>query len=255
MRGAAMVFHLAAVGWGLHENLPRAAEILTGNLLLNSLMLDAARSAGIQGYLYTSSSAVYPCDLEELDESAAWDRPPHGSEFAFGWAKRIGEIQAQTYHRCCSMPIAIVRPSNPYGPWDNFDPDGSHVIPALIRRAATREHPFVVWGSGRPVRSFIYAGDAARGMLLALERCATSEAINLASSETVSIADLARLVLDLSDYADAQVVFDTSKSDGHPRKMPSVRRAAEKLGLKEYTPLRLGLEKTIAWYKAQRASL
>jgi len=243
------VFHLAAVGWGLHENMKRQPQLLTDNLLMNTTLLDAANRAGVQRYLYTSSSAVYPAYLEHLEEDAPWDQPPHASELAFGWAKRMGEVQAKIYYRHYGMAIAIVRPSNPYGPRDNFDPDKSHVIPALIRRAVAQERPFVVWGTGRVVRSFIHASDVARGMLLALERYAVGEPINLASNETTSIADLVTLVLELSDYPDANLQFDTSKPDGHPRKVPSVQRAAEKLGMGSYIPLREGLKDTIDWYR------
>ena len=249
LRGIELVFNLAAVGWGLHENLRRQADLLTGNILLNTLMLDAAFKAGISGYLYTSSSAVYPGYLEQLDEDAPWDAPPHGSEAAFGWAKRIGELQARVYFENHKLPIAIVRPANPYGPWDNFDPERSHVIPALIRRALAREDPFVVWSSGAPLRSFVYASDAAEMMMLALERCADCRPINIASPELVSIAELVRMVLVAGNHHRARVAFDANKPDGHPRKVPSLRRAAEALGKTDYIPLRDGLARTVEWYR------
>jgi GDP-L-fucose synthase len=248
LRGIELVFHLAAVGWGLHENLRHQAELLTANLLLNTLMLDHAYRAGVRGYLYASSSAVYPGCLEELAEDAPWHEPPHRSEATFGWAKRMGELQARAYYEQCRLPVAIVRPANPYGLWDNFEPQRSHVIPALIRRAEARDNPFMVWGSGRPVRSFIFAADAALLMLLALESAADCRPINIASPQTVTIAELVRLVLDASGHHGAELVFDTDRPDGHPRKIPSVRRAAE-LGMKDYTPLRLGLQRTIQWYR------
>jgi GDP-L-fucose synthase len=248
LRGAELVFHLAAIGWGLHENMKRQGELLTQNLMLNTMLLDDASRAGVRGYLYTSSSSVYPSCLEELDEDAPWDQPPHQSELGFGWAKRMGEIQAQIYHQNCGMPIAIVRPANPYGPWDDFGSERSHVIPALIRRAFAREDPFVVWGSGRPLRSFIYAPDAARVMMLALEKQTSCRPVNIASPQTTSIAELVSLVLRLSGHAGTRVVFDTSKPDGHPRKVPGMRRAAA-LGMTEYISLGQGLEETIAWYR------
>ncbi len=250
LRGIELVFHLAAVGWGLRENMQRQPELLTSNLLLNTAMLDAAYRPGVQGYLYTSSSAVYPGGLEELSEAALWSGPPHPSELNFGWAKRMGEIQARAYFEYYRMPIAIVRPCNPYGPWDSFDLHKSHVIPALIRRALAKENPFTVWGTGRARRSFIFAPDLTQGMLLALERRAVYAPINLASNETTSIAELARLILELCDHREAALYFDPCKPEGHPRKVPSVRRAQE-IGLVSYTPLREGLRQTIAWYLGQ----
>ncbi len=248
LKGIDFVFHLAAIGWGFHENLKRQPQLITDNVLLNTTVLDVAYNQGVERYLYTSSSAVYPGYLQDLDEEADWDKPPHTGELYFGWAKRMGEIQARAYYQYYGMPIAIVRPANPYGPRDNFDPQKSHVIPALIRRAVARENPFNVWGTGKAVRSFVHACDVAKGMLLALEKAAVCEPINLASNETTTITDLVRLVLELSSHTEAELVFDTSKPDGHPRKVPSVRRAAETLGLSEYITLRVGLKETIEWY-------
>lgn len=246
--GADFAFHLAAVGWGLHENMRRQPELLTENVLLNTTSLDAAQRAGVQRYLYTSSSAVYPGDAEELDEVRDWDAPPHHSEASFGWAKRVGEIQARNYFEHYGFPVAIVRPTNPYGPRDNFDPERSHVIPALIRRAVAGEQPFIVWGSGRAVRSFIYAEDVARGMLLALMDAADCEPVNLGSPEAVSIAHVVRLVLRLAGRDDAKVKFDTSKPDGHPRKVPRIDRLRA-IGLNHFTSLEDGLRQTIDWYQ------
>ena len=252
LKGCDSVFHLAAVGWGFHENLKRQPQLLTDNVILNTTVLDTAYRTGVKDYLFTSSSAVYPSYLQDLDEEAPWDQPPHEGESCFGWAKRLGEIQAQAYYEHNGMSIAIVRPSNPYGPRDNFDSDKSHVVPALIRRAISQEGPFVVWGTGKVVRSFVHARDVAKGMLLALEKYAICAPVNLASNETITVADLVKIVLELSGRSEVEISFDTSKSDGHPRKVPKVDRAAEKLGLTDYVPLRTGLKETIEWYVEQK---
>ncbi len=254
-QGADFVFHLAAVGWGFHENLKRQPQILTDNLLLNTIVLDEAHRAGVKRYLFTSSAAVYPPHLETMDEETPWDAPPHGSEKYYAWSKRMGEIQAQAYFEHYGLPIAIVRLFNPYGPGDNFDPDKSHVIPALIRRAIARENPFTVWGTGKPIRSFIHARDAAKGMLLALEKSPGCQPINLSSDETITIGGLVKLILEVSGHSGAEIRFDTDKPDGHPRRVPSVKRAAEKLGLSKYIPLRQGLAETIEWYKNMKNTL
>jgi nucleoside-diphosphate-sugar epimerase len=196
---------------------------------------------------------VYPADAEELDEMRDWDAPPHRSEASFGWAKRVGEIQARSYFEHYGFPVAIVRPTNPYGPHDNFDPERSHVIPALIVRAIAGEKPFKVWGSGRAVRSFIYAKDATRGMLLALMNAADCEPVNLGSPEAVSIADVVRLVLRLAGRDDSEVEFDTSKPDGHPRKVPRIERLRS-IGVDHFTSLEDGLRETIDWYQRSRVT-
>lgn len=248
-RGMDCVFHLAAVGGGLHANLKAPHEIFTTNVLLNTNMLDAASREGVERYLLTSSSAVYDGDAGVLDDTQPWRADPHPSEFGFGWAKRVAEIQARTYADACGMKIAIVRPSNPYGPGDALDPERSHVIPALVRRVESGERPVRVWGTGKAVRSFIYAGDVADAMLLALERYAVCDPVNVASGEQTSIADLARLILDLCGLEKTALEFDATKPDGHPGKFPTIAKARERVGFAAQTSLREGLVKTILWVR------
>ncbi len=248
-RDADYVFHLAAVGGGLHANIKAQHVLFTANVLINTNMLEAAHQEGVERYLLTSSSAVYDGDAGVLDDSEPWRGDPHPSEFGFGWAKRVAEIQARTYADTCGMNIAVVRPSNPYGPGDNFDPEQSHVIPALIHRAQAGERPLSVWGTGKAVRSFIYAGDIAHAMLLALEHYAVCDPINIASGEQTSIADLARLVLELCGMDHSGLAFDATKPDGHPGKFPTVIKAQAMMGFVAHTPLRDGLEETIRWFR------
>ncbi len=241
-------FHLAAFGWGLGENQKHAAQLLTQNVLMSTSLLEAARRAGVQRYLYTSSSSVYPGHAEILDESLPWDAPPHGSEQTFGWAKRLGEIQARAYFEEYRMKIAIVRPSNPYGPADDFDASRAHVIPSLIAKVASGQSPLPIWGTGQVIRSFIYVADVVGGMIIALQRGADADPINLASPETTTIHELARLILEISGCSQVPLQFDPSKPEGHPRKVPSTHKAEVKIGFRATTSLREGLEKTIRWY-------
>jgi GDP-L-fucose synthase len=245
------VFHLAAFGFGLGANLEVYSQLFTSNALINTSMLEASRLAGVERYLYTSSSSVYSGSTTELDDETPWTGDPHPSEFSFGWAKRLGEIQARVYAEHHGMKIAIVRPANPYGPHDDFHPTRAHVVPSLIVRAFQKQKPFVVWGSGNIERSFIHADDVARGMLLALEKHAVCDPLNIASPEVTKIGDIARMILDLSGYRDAELVFDTSKPEGHPRKYPRVQKAENKIGFRATIGLREGLEKTVEWYRAE----
>jgi GDP-L-fucose synthase len=247
------VFHLAAFGWGLGENVKLHSQLFTMNALINTSMLEGAYQAGVERYLYTSSSAVYSGDQSILDDTHPWTGDPHPSEFAFGWAKRMGEVQARVYAEKNGMKIAVVRPSNPYGPGDNFHPTKAHVIPSLIIRAFERQNPFIVWGSGRVERSFLHVNDAARAMLLALEKYAVCDPLNVASEEITNIGQIARLVLDLSGHGKAELVFDSTKPEGHPRKYPAVNKAQEKIGFRAEIPLRDGLQDTIEWYRSTLA--
>jgi GDP-L-fucose synthase len=245
------VFHLAAFGFGLGANQEIYSQLFSTNVLMNTSMLEACRHAGVERYLYTSSSSVYSGDLNVLDDEVPWTREPHRSEFSFGWGKRMAEIQARIYADSHGMKIAIVRPANPYGPHDDFHPTRAHVVPSLIVRAFKREKPFVVWGTGNVERSFIHADDVGRAMLLALEKHATCDPLNIASHEITKIGSIAKMILELSGYGDADLVFDTTKPEGHPRKYPAVRKAEEAIGFRAEIGIREGLEDTIEWYRSQ----
>ena len=209
--------------------------------------------AGVERYLYTSSSAVYSGSDTILDDEKPWTDNPHPSEFSFGWAKRLGELQARVYADNDSMKIAIVRPTNPYGPGDNFHPTKAHVIPSLIIRAFEKQDSFVVWGTGRVERSFIHVTDMARAMLLALEKYSVCDPLNIASPDITRISEVARLVLDLSGRGQVELVFDSSKPEGHPGKYPTTKKTAEKIGFTAGIDLRQGLQETIEWYRSSLA--
>ena len=181
------VFQLAGIKGSVGIGTMKAASFFVPHILMNTMMMEAARKADVQRYLYTSSVGVYhPASLFVEDE--AWDGPPHHTDRFAGWAKRMGELQAEAYKTEYGWDqIAIVRPSNVYGPKDNFDPQTAMVIPALINRVAAGENPLVVWGDGSAIRDFIYSKDVAEGMLLAMEHGANCTPINLGSGEGVSI--------------------------------------------------------------------
>lgn len=252
VKGMDYVFHLAAVVGGISENVAHPARIFTLNMIMQTQMLEAARRGGVERYLYPSSVCVYPKDQSVFVEEKAWEGPPEPTNAAYGWAKRMGEFQAQAYTKEYGMKIAIVRPANAYGPRDNFDLETSHVIPALIRKAVERHDPFVVWGSGEVSRDFIYARDAARGMMLALEKYPVADPLNLGAEEEIKIKDLAELILRLANYEDAKVVFKEDRPIGHSRRRVDTTKAKEKIGFTAETSLKEGLEETIAWYKKTR---
>lgn len=250
--GQQLIFHCAAHGWGLGKNVGIQTELLTANVQMTTNLLEAAHAAGVEGFLYTSSVAVYGADQSSPDDCAPWQGEPDPSLHGFGWAKRIAEIQCRAYAEHAGMKIAIVRPSNPYGPWDVFDPVKSHVIPALILKALDRSRPFVVWGTGRAARSFIYVDDLVRGMMDALERYARARPLNLAGAEQTTIADLAKTILRLVNRDPADLVFDPTKPEGTPGKVYAIDHAREAIGFVPGVGLEAGLRRTIEWYLARR---
>ena len=195
------VFHLAAYTGGLGRTTVYPASTLTPNLIMDGNVIDSAKNENVERFLYASCSCVYP-DLEkDFSEDDAWiDNPPQ-MHASYSWSKRIGELQAISHSKEYGMNVAIVRPANSYGPREIIDPNHSHVIGALILKALSKKKPFVIWGDGSPIREYIFANDAARGMILALENYCEADPINLSSGETVTIKDLAEKILTFSSSA------------------------------------------------------
>jgi GDP-L-fucose synthase len=241
------VFHLAAAGGGLLYNMKHPAGTFTPNVLMNTNMLEAARLENVKRYLFPSSSSVYPPHLEILEEEKAWEGNPHGSDSFFAWSKRMGELQAEAYAKEYGMKIAIVRLGNPYGPHDNFDPETAHVIPSLIHRAVNKVNPFVVWGAGEAVRSFVHVKDVVNAMTTVLERYGICDPVNVASGEAVKIKDVVKIVIELTNY-NGELKFDTSKPEGHPLKVMSIKKLQEKVGYEPKIALEEGLKDTVDWY-------
>lgn len=244
-----IVMNLAARVGGIEYNRTHQATMMRDNLLIATIMLEAARQAQVEQFLTVSSACVYPQESSiPTPETEGFLGEPEVTNRGYGWAKRMAERLAQYYSEEFGMNVAIVRPYNTYGPRDHFNPQVSHVIPALIRRIFKKENPLTVWGSGKQTRSFIYVEDLADGMIRAIEARPTPEAINLGSDEEVSIAALVEIILELSGEQ-VDVHFDTSKPDGSPRRNSDNSLAKERLGFSATTPLRDGLLRTIEWYR------
>lgn len=246
-KGMDFVFHLAAAGRGLIYNMKHPAETFTPNILMNTNMLEAARIENVDRYLFCSSSSVYPENIDVLEEERAWEGNPHYSDSFFAWSKRMGELQAEAYSKEYGMTIAIVRLGNPYGPGDNFDPETSHVIPALIYKAVAKVNPFIVWGTGEGIRSFVHVNDVVRAIVQVLEKYAKCDPVNIASGESVKIKEIVKIILELTHYNE-ELKFDTSKPEGHLLKVMSVKKLVEKVGYKPAITLREGINDTINWY-------
>lgn len=244
-------FHLAAVVGDVQYMNSHPAETFR-SLLINYNVLDASRKACVERFLYTSSACTYPVNLQS-DEMLAPLREDDMLKFGampdsdYGWTKLIGEVQCQAYHQTYGMKIAIVRPFNPYGPRENFDPQDSHVIPALIRKAVLREKPFIIWGDGYQRRAFTYITDLIEGIILAGEKMSEADPLNLGESNDVSIRDLTQLILKLTGY-DTSVVWDETKPQGVRVRRSEMSKAFRMLGWQPKVSLEEGLSKTIDWF-------
>ena len=162
-------------------------EAITTNLVLTARMLQAAWEAKVGRFLVYSSSTGYPPADHPVREEEMWSAPPPPVYFGYGWMRRFFEILGEFVSSKSEMKVAIVRPTAIYGRWDNFDPRSGHVIPALIRRAVDRENPFVVWGRGDEVRDFLHVSDLAKGSLLALEKLANCDPVNIGYGQAMTI--------------------------------------------------------------------
>lgn len=250
-RGAEYVVHAAGVSGGSKRVTVAAVEMFTDSLLMNTQMLEAARLEPVEGYLFVSNSSVYAKSDSPLREEDAWGETLVGiPENETGMVKRVGETQCSLYARFTDIRIAIIRASNAYGPHDNFDLDSSHVVPALIRKAVERQRPYIVWGSGLAIRDFIHTHDIARAGLFVLERAIAHQCLplNIASGRTVTIAELAQLILKLSGHDDACVQLDPATPSASPGKRVDVTRMRA-LGFAAQLGLDAGLQQTIDWYR------
>jgi len=247
--GMEYVFSLVGIKGSPAMTAKKPASFFVPMLSFNTNMMEAARKAGAAGYLFTSSIGVY-APAEVMQEDSVWKTFPSENDRFAGWAKRMGELQAEAYRIEYGWKrVCIVRPANVYGPYDNFDPANAMVIPSLIRRAVDGENPLTVWGDGSPVRDFIHARDVARGMMLVMEK-GYEQPVNLGCGEGVSIRQLVDVVVSCLDPK-PKVVWDASKPKGDARRVMDVSRA-KSLGFTLSVSLEQGVSETLSWYRAHR---
>ena len=185
-----------------------------------------------------------------FDEDELWNGFPEETNAPYGVAKKAVLVGAQAYRDQYGLRSAYLLPANLYGPGDNFDLETSHVIPALIRKMVTSKEQVVLWGDGSPSREFLYVDDCVDGLVLAAERYEGAEPVNLGTGVETTIRDLAETIADIAGFA-GEIVWDTSMPNGQPRRSLDPSRAARLFGFHARTALREGLERTVAWYRAQ----
>lgn len=249
-KGKDIVMNLAAKVAGIEYNTKHPGTMLSENLQIQTTMIEAARREDVPRFLMVSSAVVYPVHATmPTPESEGFDGFPDAPNKGYGWAKRVGELLGKYYKEEFGMQVAIVRPYNCYGPRDHFFPTPSHVIPSLIRRVADGEDPVIVWGSGVQTRAFLYVDDLVNGMMLATEKYAAADPVNLGTDEEVTIRQLVELIVKVSKKSPT-IAYDTTKPDGSPRRNSDNKKAKEKLGFIARVPLKDGLQRTVEWYNS-----
>lgn len=243
------VFNLIGIKGSPKMSRERPASFMVPMLMFNTAMMEAAMRCKVKWYLYTSSVGVY-YPAETFNEDDVWKTFPSEHDKFPGWAKRIGELQAEAYGiQNGNKNISIVRPANVYGKWDNFDPKSAMVIPSLINRITSGESPLTVWGDGTSIRDFIHAKDCARGMLHVVENCIT-DPINLGSGDGVTIKELAETIRDTYDKS-VKIVWDITKPKGDHKRIMNTDRA-ESYGFSCKVSLESGIRETLSWYKENK---
>lgn len=239
------VFNLLGVKASPAVTTTKPATFLYATTMLEMNMLEAARQAGVPKFLLTSSIGVY-APAEIFKEEDVWSTFPSKNDWFSGWSKRIGELQVEAYKIEYQWnDIAVVRPANVYGLYDNFDRENAMVVPSLIKRALSGEDPFTVWGDGTAVRDFIHARDVARGLLIVAEKM-PNEPVNLGSGEGVSIKELVEAILSNLNKK-PKIFWDTSKPKGDRRRIMDTTRAKE-LGFEPEISLVQGIREVMEWY-------
>ena len=224
---------------------------LTPNILMNISMLDAAYQAGVKKFLFISSNIVYPLTDYPVKEGDVTNEF-YEKYFIAAWTKRFTEIVCEIYATKIARPmkVCVVRPANIYGEHDDFDWETSHVIPALIRKVVERHDPIEVWGEGTDLKEFIYVGDFVEGMLIAMEKIDSFDPVNIAAGRPCTVKDALHIILKVDNYANARVVFDTSKPTMIPKRLIDISKATNELGFRPKTTLEEGLARTVAWYRS-----
>ncbi len=247
--GMDYVFHLVGVKGSPAMTKAKPASFFVPVLLFNTHMMEAARQAKVKWYLYTSTVGVYQ-PAEILREDDVWKTLPSPNDWFSGWAKRMGELQAEAYRFEYGWDtFSIVRPANVYGPYDNFDLETGMVIPSLIRRAVDGENPLRVWGDGTPIRDFIHTKDVARGILFAVEN-QVREPLNLGSGTGTEIRRVVEIIRQNLENPPA-VVWDPTKPSGDRKRILDMSRA-ELHGFRPEIDLEQGIAETMRWYRANR---
>jgi GDP-L-fucose synthase len=249
-----LVFHLAAEVGGIGANRANPGRYWYANLSMGLNVLEQARLQRTAKLVISGTVCSYPKFAPvPFREEGIWDGFPEETNAPYGVAKKAVLVGAQAYREQYGLNTVFLLPTNLYGPRDNFDLETSHVIPALIRKMVEAEDEVVLWGDGSPTREFLYVDDCVEGFVLASERYDGPEPANLGAGKEISIRELAELIADVVGY-EGQIVWDTSKPGGQPRRSVDASRARELFGFEASTQLRDGIERTVAWYRANRVA-
>ena len=246
-----LVFHLAAEVGGIGANRANPGRYWYANLQMGVNVLEHARVHEVGKLVISGTVCAYPKHTRvPFHEDELWNGYPEETNAPYGVAKKSILVGAQSYREQYGTNAIFLLPANLYGPGDKFHPTDAHVIADLIRKMHESPAEVVLWGDGSATREFLYVEDAAEAFVLAAERYDGAEPVNIGAGKEISILDLAELVAELTGFS-GEIRWDESMPNGQPRRSLDASRAKELFGFEARTPLRDGLERTIAWYRSQ----
>jgi GDP-L-fucose synthase len=251
--GQDVIIHLAAHVGGIGLNREKPAELFYDNLMMGVQLIHAAHEAGVEKFVCVGTICAYPKFTPvPFKEDDLWEGYPEETNAPYGVAKKALLVQLQSYRQQYGFNGIYLLPVNLYGPEDNFKPESSHVIPALIRKVYEAQQrgdaQIPVWGDGSPTREFLYSVDAARGIVMGAQSYNGAEPVNLGTGYEISIKDLITLICELMDYR-GELVWETDKPNGQPRRCLDTQRAQQKFNFTAQVDFREGLKNTIDWYR------
>lgn len=254
VQGIDFVFMCAANTSGAGVMAKTPLVHVTPNILMNTLMLDAAYGAGVKKFLWLSSNTVYPALDYPVKEEDMVPGNIFEKYYCVAWMKQFSEILCRMYAEKIRNPmgVVVVRPANIYGAYDDFEWETSHVIPALIRKVVERHKPIEVWGDGKDIKDLIYIDDFIDGMLLAMDKIDTFDPVNIGTGRPATVREAINYMIELDDYLDAEIVFDSSKPTMIPVRLIDVSKAKRLLGFEAKVSFSDGLARTIKWYRKAR---
>lgn len=247
-----IVIHLAAKVGGIGYNREKPGEMFYDNIMMGIQLIEAARQEGVEKFVAIGTVCAYPkFNPLPFVESSIWHGYPEETNAPYGLAKKMLLVQSQAYRQQYNFNCIYLLPVNLYGPEDNFNPETSHVIPALIKKVAdaqkSRRNYVDVWGTGTASREFLYVEDCAEGIVLATEKYDKADPVNLGASREIKIVDLVKLICKIMKFK-GEIRWDSSKPDGQPRRAVDATLAKKEFGFKSKTDFEKGLKKTIDWY-------
>lgn len=251
-----IVIHLGAVVGGIGANMRHPGMFFYDNAIMGIQLMEQTRLFSVKKFVAIGTICAYPKFTPvPFKEENLWDGYPEETNAPYGLAKKMLLVQSQAYRQEYGFNSIYLLPVNLYGPGDDFDPESSHVIPALIKKCIDAvvmgQHEIVVWGTGKATREFLYVEDLAEAIALATEKYEKPDPVNIGSGREIKIKDLVQLIAQLTRF-DGEIVWDSSRPDGQPRRCLDTTKAEAEFGFRARTDLITGLKQTVEWYIEQR---